>query len=75
MAAAQPTKLKDLKASTYSLDAVAKLPPSLLPAKTSKTPSPKVGPSPKKKKTGSPSSVISNNNLDTLVAGIGDLNI
>ena len=75
MAAAQPTKLKDLKASTYSLDAVAKLPPNLLPAKTSKTPSPKVGPSPKKKKTGSPSPVVSNNNLGGLAAGLGDLKI
>jgi len=64
MAAAQPKKLKDLKASTYSLDAAAKLPPSLLPAHTSP-----------KKKTGSPSPVVSNNNLGGLAAGLGDLKI
>ena len=76
MAAAQPKKLKDLKASTYSLDAAAKLPPSLVAADKPKTPTPKV-PSPpkKKKKTGSPSPVVSNNNLGGLAAGLGDLKI
>ena len=79
MAAAQPVKLKDLVASKFSLDAAAKLPPSLVAAGDAapKTASPKA-PSPpkKKKKTGdSPSSVVSNNNLGGLAAGLGDMKI
>ena len=82
MAAAQPVKLKDLKASGFSLDTAAKLPPSLVAADKPKTPTPKAPtpkvPSPpkKKKKTdGSPSSVASNNNLGGLAAGMGGLAI
>jgi len=79
MAAAQPVKLKDLIASKFSLDAAAKLPPSLVAVGDAvpKAASPK-SPSPpkKKKKTGdSPSSVVSNNNLGGLAAGLGDMKI
>jgi hypothetical protein len=79
MAAAQPTKLKDLVASKFSLDAAPKLPPSLIAVRDAapKTASPKsLSPPKKKKKTGdSPSSVVSNNNLGGLAAGLGDLKI
>ena len=71
MAAAQPVKLKDLTASKYSLDTAAKLPPSLLPV-SAKAPS---SPNKKKKVEGSPSSVVSNNNLGGLTAGLTGLKI
>jgi len=80
MAAAQPIKLKELVASKFSLDAAAKLPSSLAAASSAAAPSPKAtSPKteavPKKKKTGSPSSVVSNNNLDGLVAGMDKMAI